>query len=98
MPTDHVRELTQQTCKTDSIGTAVALISCEKCHTLWGFVVASDPKSWAIIPVSPEDLQMLHKSIRNLMRLRIPVAEITERIQKELFEGKTRNPSDTAFH
>jgi len=98
IPTNHVRELTQQTYKTDSVGTAVALISCQKCRELWGFVVASDSRSWAIIPVSPEDLQMLHKSIRNLMRLRIPVAEITQRIEKELFEGKTRNPSDTAVH
>jgi methylaspartate ammonia-lyase len=98
MPTNQVRELTQQTYKTDSVGTAVALISCEKCNELWGFVVASDSKSWAIIPVPPKDLQMLHEAIRNLMRLRIPVAEITERIQKELFEGKTRDPSDTAFH
>jgi len=98
MPTNQVRELTQRTYKTDSIGTAVALISCEKCHELWGFVVASDSKSWTIIPVQPEGLQMLHEAIRNLMRLRIPVAEITERIQKELFEGKPRNPSDTAFH
>jgi len=98
MPTDQVRKLTQKTYKTDSVGTAVALISCQKCCELWGFVIASDRKSWAIIPVLPEDLQMLHKSIRNLMRLGIPVAEITQRIEKELFEGKTRNPSDTAFH
>jgi len=98
IPTNQVRELTQETYKTDSVGTAVALISCQKCRELWGFVVASDSRSWAIIPVSPEDLQMLHKSIRNLMRIRIPVAEITQRIEKELFEGKTRNPSDTAVH
>jgi len=96
--TNHVRKLTQQTYKTDSVGTAVALISCQKCRELWGFVVASDSKSWTIIPVPPKDLQMLHESIRNLMRLRIPVAEITERIEKELVRGKTRNPSDTAFH
>ena len=96
MPINQVRELTQQTYKTDSVGTAVALISCEKCHELWGFVIASDQKSWAIIPVLPENLQMLHKSIRNLMRLGIPVAEITQRIQKELVQ--TRNPSETAVH
>jgi len=98
MSTSQVRELTQETYKTDSVGTAVALISCEKCHELWGFVAASDSKSWTIIPVPPKDLQMLHKAIRNLMRLRIPVAEITERIEKELFEGKARNPSDTAVY
>jgi methylaspartate ammonia-lyase len=97
MPTNQVRELTQQTYKTDSVGTAVALISCEKCHTLWGFVVASDRKSWTIISVLPEDLQMLHKAIRNLMRLGIPVTEITQRIQKQLVV-KTRNPSDTPVH
>ena len=97
MPTNQVRELTQKTYKTDSIGTAVALISCEKCCTLWGFVIASDSKSWTIIPVPPKDLQMLHKAIRNLMRLGIPVAEITQRIQKELVV-KTRNPPDTAVH
>jgi len=96
MPTDQVRKLTQEIYKTDSVGTAVALISCQKCHELWGFVIASDSKSWAIIPVLPENLQMLHKSIRNLMRLGIPVAEITQRIQKELVQ--TRNPSETAVH
>jgi len=96
MPTNQVRELTQKTYKTDSIGTAVALISCEKCCTLWGFVIASDSKSWTIIPVPPKDLQMLHKAIRNLMRLGIPVAEITQRIQKELVQ--TRNLPDTAVH
>jgi len=84
MPTNQVRELTQQTYKTDSVGTAVALISCEKCRELWGFVIASDRKSWAIIPVPPKDLQMLHEAIRNLMRLRIPVAEIAQQIQKYL--------------
>jgi len=98
MPTNHVRELTQRTYKTDSIGTAVALISCQKCHELWGFVIASDSKSWTIIPVQPEGLPTLHEAIRNLMRLGIPVAEITQRIEKELLEGKTRDPSDTAFH
>ena len=89
MPTDHVRELTQQTYKTDSVGTAVALISCGKCRELWGFVVASDSKSWTIIPVQPEGLPKLHEAIRKLMRLGTPVAEITEQIEKELFEGKT---------
>jgi hypothetical protein len=84
MPTNQVRELTQETYKTDSVGTAVALISCEKCRELWGFVVASDFKSWIIIPAQPEDLQMLHKAIRNLMRLRIPVVEIAQQIQKYL--------------
>ena len=97
MPTDQVRKLTQKTYQTDSVGTAVALISCQKCRELWGFVVASDSKSWTIISVLPEDLQMLHTSIRNLMRLGIPVTEITQRIQKELVV-KTRNPSDTAVH
>jgi methylaspartate ammonia-lyase len=84
MATNQVRELTQQTYKTDSVGTAVALISCEKCRELWGFVIASDSKSWIIIPVQPEDLQMLHEAIRNLMRLRIPVVEIAQQIQKYL--------------
>jgi hypothetical protein len=98
MPANQVRELTQETYKTDSVGTAVALILCQKCRELWGFVVASDSRSWAIIPVQPEGLPALHEAIRNLMRLGTPVAEITERIEKELFEGKTRNPSDTAFH
>ena len=98
MPTNHVRKLTQQTYKTDSVGTAVALISCEKCCMLWGFVIASDRKSWTIIPVQPEGLPTLHESVRNLMRLGIPVSEITQRIEKELFEGKTRNPSDTAVY
>jgi hypothetical protein len=98
MPTNQVRELTQQTYKTDSVGTAVALISCQKCCTLWGFVIASDRKSWTIIPVQPEGLPTLHEAIRNLMRLGTPVAEITRRIEKELLEGKTRDPSDTAFH
>ena len=96
MPTDQVRKLTRETYETDSVGTAVALISCQKCRTLWGFVIASDSKSWAIVPVLPENLQMLHKSIRNLMRLGIPVAEITQRIQKELVQ--TRNLPDTAVH
>jgi hypothetical protein len=98
MPTNQVRELTQKTYKTDSIGTAVALISCEKCCTLWGFVIASDSKSWTIIPVQPEGLPTLHEAVRNLMRLGIPVAEITQRIEKELSGGKTLNPSDTAVH
>jgi len=84
MPANQVRELTQQTYKTDSVGTAVALISCQKCRELWGFVIASDSKSWIIIPVQPEDLQMLHEAIRNLMRLRIPVVEIAQQIQKYL--------------
>jgi hypothetical protein len=98
MPTNHVRELTQQTYKTDSVGTAICLITCGKCTEVWGFVIASDSKSWTIIPVPPERLQMIHESIRNLMRLGTPVAEITGRIEKELFEGKTLDPSDTAFH
>jgi len=85
MTTNQVRELTQQTYKTDSVGTAVALISCEKCRELWGFVIASDRKSWTIIPVIPEDLLKLHEAIRDLMRLGIPVSEIAQRIEKELF-------------
>ena len=96
MSTNQVRELTQKTYKTDSIGTAVALISCEKCCTLWGFVIASDSKSWTIIPVQPEGLPTMHEAVRNMMRLGTPVAEITERIEKELSGGKTLNPSDTA--
>jgi methylaspartate ammonia-lyase len=98
MSTNQVRELTQKTYKTDSIGTAVALISCEKCCTLWGFVIASDSKSWTIIPVQPEGLPTMHEAVRNMMRLGTPVAEITERIEKELSGGKTLNPSDTAVH
>jgi len=98
MPKDHVREITQKTYETDSVGTAICLTTCGKCTETWGFVIASDSKSWTIIPVHPERLQMLHEAIRNLMRLGIPVAEITQRIEKELSGGKTRNPSDTAFH
>jgi hypothetical protein len=84
MPANQVRQLTQETYKTDSVGTAVALISCQKCRELWGFVIASNSKNWIIIPVQPEDLQMLHEAIRNLMRLRIPVVEIAQQIQKYL--------------
>jgi predicted RNA-binding Zn-ribbon protein involved in translation (DUF1610 family) len=80
MPTNQVRELTQQTYKTDSVGTAVALISCQKCRELWGFVIASDQKSWTIIGTSPENLHKVHQTVRNLMRLGIPVARIAEQI------------------
>jgi hypothetical protein len=84
MPINQVRQLTRETYETDSVGTAVALISCQKCRELWGFVIASDQKSWIIIPVLPENLQMLHEAVRNLMRLGVPVAEIAQQIQKYL--------------
>jgi hypothetical protein len=82
MPTNQVRELTQQTYKTDSVGTAVALISCQKCRELWGFVFASDQKSWTIIGTRPENLPKVHQTVRTLMRSGIPVAGIAEQIKR----------------
>jgi len=82
MPTDQVRKLTRKTYETDSVGTAIALISCEKCHELWGFVIASDRKSWTIIGTRPEKLPEVHQTVRNLMRSGIPVAGIAEQIEK----------------
>jgi hypothetical protein len=80
MPINQVRQLTRETYETDSVGTAVALIRCQKCHQLWGFVVASDCKSWTIIGTRPENLPKVHQTVRNLMRLGIPVARIAEQI------------------
>jgi len=80
MLTNQVRQLTRETYETDSVGTAVALIRCKKCHQRWGFVVASDCKSWTIIGTRPENLSKVHQTVRNLMRLGIPVARIAEQI------------------